>query len=295
MRWPRFAPDRLHDEGLAWLRRITHLLDRRLTLAQHQEVLGLAGLVALLLGCVEYDLGRAGQAEATRQAALSLGQESGDTGIQGWAHEMRAWFALTAGDYRGTIASAEAGETVAAGQGAAVQMAAQRAKAWARLGDRRQAGMALEQGRVLLESLPYPTDPSHHFVVDPSKFDFYAMDCYRLLGDDNLARMYADEVIRSSIDADGAERKPMRVAEARLTLGVVACREGDLDQAIAMGESALVGERRSVPSLMMCAGELSGLLRRHYPREPRAAAYLERLNVLSASTSGTTDRISSNP
>jgi hypothetical protein len=34
----------------------------------------------------------------------------------------------------------------------------------------------------LLESLPYPENLDHHFVVDPGKFDFYAMDCYRLVG-----------------------------------------------------------------------------------------------------------------
>lgn len=79
-------------------------------------------------------------AEGTRKAALTLGDEAGNAAISGWAYEMRAWYALTQGDYRGVIAAAEAGEAVAAHDGAAVQLAAQRAKAWARLGDRRQAG-----------------------------------------------------------------------------------------------------------------------------------------------------------
>lgn len=282
--YPYAPPQQLRRDGLGWLRRILALLDRRLTLAQHHEVLRLAGLFALLVGCVEYDLGWTRQAEATRQAALSLGQESADPDIQGWAHEMRAWFALTTGDYRGVIASSEVGETIATGRGVAVQLAAQRAKAWARLGDRRQVAVALDQGRSLLDSLEHPSNLDHHFVVDPSKFDFYAMDCYRLLGDDNLARMYADEVIRSSTGLGGVERKPMRVAEARVTLGVVACREGDLGRAVAMGELALVGERRSVPSLVMCSRELSSTLRRHYPQEAPTMAYLERLHALATAS-----------
>ncbi|MFD0596173.1 XRE family transcriptional regulator [Catellatospora coxensis] len=180
--YPFMASDQLLVEGRAWLRRITSLLQGRLTLAQHQEVLALAGWVALLIGCVEYDLGQRQQAEATRRAALSLGEESGNVDVMGWAYEMRAWFALTQGDYRGTIAAAELGTAIASGKGVSVQLAAQRAKAWARIGDRRQVEVALDQGRTLLESLPYPDDLNNHFVVDPAKFDFYAMDGYRLVG-----------------------------------------------------------------------------------------------------------------
>ncbi|MEV5764827.1 XRE family transcriptional regulator [Micromonospora sp. NPDC052213] len=281
--YPYMASEQLHVEGRAWLRRITALMDRRLTLAQHQEVLTLAGWVALLVGCVEYDMGQRYIAEGTRKAALTLGEEAGNAAISGWAYEMRAWYALTQGDYRGVIAAAEAGEAVAAHDGAAVQLAAQRAKAWARLGDRRQVETALDKGRTLLESLPYPEDTDHHFVVDPAKFDFYAMDCYRIVGEDRLAEMYAREVIRSSTEPDGTERKPMRNAEARITLGVVAARAGDLDQAVSYGRRALEGERQSLPSLLMCSKELATLLRARYPKEPEAVSYLDEVRALSAS------------
>lgn len=280
--YPYMASDQLRVEGRAWLRRITALTDRRLTLAQHQEVLTLAGWVALLVGCVEYDMGLRRIAEGTRKAALTLGEEASNAAVSGWAYEMRAWYALTQGDYRGVIAAAEAGEAVAAHGGAAVQLAAQRAKAWARLGDRRQVETALDKGRSLLESLPYPEDTDHHFVVDPAKFDFYAMDCYRIAGEDRLAEMYAREVIRSSTDPDGTERKPMRNAEARITLGVVAARGGDLDQAVSYGRRALEGDRKSLPSLLMCSKELATLLRERYAKEPEAASYLDEVRALSA-------------
>jgi tetratricopeptide (TPR) repeat protein len=280
--YPYMNSAQLHVEGLAWLRRITDLLDGRLTLVQHQEVLSLAGLVALLVGCVEYDMGRRQGAEATRKAALSLGQEAGNTDVMAWAHEMRAWYTLTQGDYRGTITAAEAGQTVAPHSSAAVQLAAQRAKAWARIGDRRQIEVALDQGRAMLEQLPYPEDLDHHFVVDPAKFDFYAMDCYRLVGEDKLAEVYAHEVMRSSTDPDGTERKPMRNAEARITLGVVAARTGELDQAVSYGRQALDGDRKSLPSLVMCSRELGDLLQQRYPNESQAAAYLEQMRALIA-------------
>jgi hypothetical protein len=156
-----------------------------------------------------------------------------------------------------------------------VQLAAHKAKAWARIGDRRQVEVALEQGRTLLEALPYPDNVDNHFVVDPAKWDFYTMDCYRLVGDDPLAETYAWEVLRTSGD------QPMRTAEARVTLGVVAARAGDLESAVDHGRQALVGERRSLPSLAMCARELATVLTDRYPSEPEVDTYVEALRQLS--------------
>ncbi|MGW3611453.1 hypothetical protein ACWD6N_16425 [Micromonospora sp. NPDC005163] len=195
---------------------------------------------------------------------------------------MRAWYALTQGDYRGVIAAAEAVEATAANDGAAMQLAAQQAKAWARLGDRRQVETSLDRGHRLLESLPYPEDTDHRFVVDPAKFDFYAMDCYRIAGEDRLAEMYAREVLKSSTDPNGQERKPMRIAEARVTLGVTAARTGDVESAIAHGRQALQGDRKSLPSLLMCSRELTSLLAQRYPDQPEVSSYLEEVRTLAA-------------
>jgi hypothetical protein len=132
-----------------------------------------------------------------------------------------------------------------------VQLFAREAKAWARMGGRRQTEVALDKGRRLLDSLPYPENLEHHFVVDPAKFDYYVMDCYRILGVDAMAETLAKEVIQASTDFDGRERAPMRLTEARITLGVVKAREGDLDGVVDLGMRALVGDRKSLPSLLM--------------------------------------------
>jgi len=282
--YPYMASEQLLVEGRQWLRRLAEIQSQRLTLDQHRKILDLAGWLALLVGCVEYDLGQRSAAETTRQAALSLGTDAGDSDITGWAHEMRAWVALTTGDYRSVIAAARAGTERARGRGVAVQLAAQEAKAWARMGDRRQTEVALERGRQLLESLDHPTNLDHHFVVDPSKFDFYAMDAYRLLGEDRLAETYAHEVIRVGTDFDGTERMPMRIAEARITLGVVAAREGDLQRAVAEGERALQGNRRSLPSLLMVSRELAALIKQHHSSDEDGRLYLEHLRDLRQET-----------
>jgi hypothetical protein len=44
--------------------------------------------------------------------------------------------------------------------------------------------------------MPYPENLDRHFVADPTKFDFYAMDCYSMLADDKLAENLANEVIQ---------------------------------------------------------------------------------------------------
>ena len=279
--YPYMPADQLLTEGRAWLRRMTVMQGQRVTLKQHREILVLAGWVALLVGCVEYDTGNRQAAETTRQAALSLGVEADHGDIMGWAHEMRAWINLTGGDYHGVVAAARAGTEITPHSSVAVQLAAQEAKAWARIGDRRQTEVALDRGRRLLDSMPYPENLDHHFVVDPTKFDFYAMDCYRMLADDKMAENLASEVVQASTDFDGRERAPMRLAEARITLGVVAARHGDLDQAVSQGGRALNGQRKSLPSLLMVSRDLTKVLNERYPSEPGTQQYLDQLHTLS--------------
>ncbi len=182
---------------------------------------------------------------------MSLGTEAGNAKIMGWAYEMAAWFALTQGDYRGVIVASEAGREIAGGHSVTVQLAAQKAKAWARLGDRRQVEVALDQGRNLLESLPYPTNLDNHFMVDPSKYDFYAMDCYRIVGEDRLAETYAHEVIGVGTSYDGQERSSARLPNGvgcfpRLRLPgcrVAGCRVGgSVDVVLLVGEAVAGGE-----------------------------------------------------
>ncbi|MFE3183240.1 XRE family transcriptional regulator [Streptomyces violascens] len=284
--YPFMPSAQLLIEGRQWLRRVVELHSKSLTLAQHREVLALSGWLALLVGCVEYDSGDRHAADATRRAALSIATEAENAEVAGWAHEMRAWFALTTGDYRGVISAAQAGTDVAGNHGVAVQLAGQEAKAWARLGDRRQVEVSLDRGRRLLEGMPHPENLDNHFVVDPAKFDFYSMDCYRLVGEDKLARNLAEEVLRAGTDFDGTERSPMRNAEARVTLGVTAAREGDLEQALIMGERALQGDRQSVPSLIMTSRELAAEVRKRYNTDPAAQDYLAHLRALGEEKPG---------
>ena len=103
------------------------------------------------------------------------------------------------------------------------------------------------------------------------------MDCYRHSGQDDLARTYAEEVLRVGTSADGQVRTPMRNAEAHVTLAVVAAREGDLTSAIGYGEQALGGERKSLPTLLMVSQELAALIRSRWPSHPDTEEYIGHL------------------
>ena len=274
--------DQLLTEGRSWLRRVADFQGQRLTLKQHREILTQAGWIALLIACVEYDSGDRQGAETTRQAALGLANEADHAEIRAWAHEIRAWIDLTTGNYHGVVAAARTGIEAAPHHSVAIQLFAQEAKAWARLGDRRSTEVALDKGRRLLEVMPYPDNLDHHFVVDPTKYDFYMMDCYRHLAEDRMAETLASEVIRASTDFDGTVRAPMRQAEARITLGVVAARRGDLEAAINQGERALSAPRKSLPSLLMVSRDLTRVLNDQYPNEPETQAYLDQLHALNS-------------
>jgi tetratricopeptide (TPR) repeat protein len=251
--------------ALTWLEHVNALLDHRLSLAQHQQALSMAGWLTLLASCLHYDLGDDTGAEAARLQAKDIASEVREPEIAGWASEIKAWMALTRGDYYATIAAAQEGMAAAPGYGVAVQLHAQASKAWARIRNRDEAIIEMERGRELLSGMPFPANPRNHFQVDPTKFDFYAMDCWRLTGEDALALAAAETVIRTSTAPDGRAISPMRLAEAELTKAQVLARGGDFDGAIKLAERALLIDRQSLPSLLLSAREVTDELLRIKP------------------------------
>ncbi|MEV4261929.1 helix-turn-helix transcriptional regulator [Kribbella sp. NPDC049584] len=269
----------LRREAHEWLQHVGGMLRRPVGLRAHQELLVAGGWLALLAGCVEYDLGMRSAAEATRTAALQLGREAGHPEIAGWGHEMTAWFALTQGRYQQAIDAAQRGQAIAQSSSVHVQLMAQEAKAKARLGE---AGLSslLASGKELLDRLPYPDRPDNHFKVDPAKWDYYAMDVHRIAGDDDLAIEYATTVITDNTSPDGIELSPMRVAESRITLGIMAGRAGDLEQAVDLGRTGLKSGRQSKVHLLMVAGELDRELRDRFPGEGLVTEFEETLRAV---------------
>lgn len=272
----------LRGEAQGLLRDVSEMLRRPVGLRAHQELLVQTGWLALLVGCLEYDLGLPSAAENTRVAARTLGSEAGASEIIGWAHEMAAWFALTSNRHTEVISHARDGQRAAPHHSVVLQLIGQEAKALARLGRVAELRDVLERGRTLLSTYASTNeDTTHHFIIDVAKWPFYSMDACRLAGDDEMAAEYARLVIDNHTRPDGSIASPMRVSEAQLTLATVAARRGELQAAVHEGMSALTAERKSLPSLLLVAGELDAELHRRYPNEPETSEFRDALRAIS--------------
>jgi tetratricopeptide (TPR) repeat protein len=274
--YPSTPAATLRDRTKRRLQQVIRLLGGRSTLDQHRELLVVAAWLAVLLGCLHYDLGEREEAEAARQAAYQWAKQAGHAELMGWAFEMSAWFALVEGRYEQLIEFAQAGQAIAGTGSAGVQLVLQEAKGWSRLGDHKQADAALNRGAEMLGRMPVPAHPEHHFVFDHAKWMHYAASCYVMLGDNDRAEEHAREVITQHGRPDGTTNAPMRTAQARMDLAIVAARRGMLDQAVAYGESAFEYERQSLTELVSSSADLDNILQQRYRGEQLARDFHDR-------------------
>jgi hypothetical protein len=244
--------------------------------ALRRELLVTIGWLALLLGCVHYDLGEREQAEAARQAAYQAGLQAGHGEIIAWSYEMAAWFALTEGRYHDVADYAQAGQQHAGLTNAMIQLVLQQARGQARLSQRREVHASLDHGAKLLEQLPRPEHPENHFVFDHTKWIFYAATCYTWLGDDEPAEEHARELIAYHSRPDGSSNAPMRTAMSHIDLGLIRARHGDLDEAVEHGLTAFSFDRKTEASLLSHAADLDQLLSDRYADERLADEFHQR-------------------
>lgn len=274
--YPVVSAAALRDRTQERLAQITRLLSGRLTLDQHRELLVITGWLTALLGCIHYDLGEREEAETARRTAYEMARQVGHGELMAWSYEMSAWFALVEGRYQDVVTAARMGQATAGETSAMVQLTLQEARGLARMGDRRAADKALTRGAAALARLPIPTNPDHHFVFDHAKWLFYAATAYTWLEDNDRAEEHALETIQTHTRPDGTSNAPMRVADARIDLGIVYARRGDLDAAVQQGMAALDIERRSLTDLVNRAADLDRVLQMRYRREALAAEFHDR-------------------
>lgn len=254
-------------------RDVVRLLDGRATLAQRRRLLVAGGWLSLLAATVHVDLGHRLAARIARDTATSLGREAGETELVAWAVECAAWEALVDQEWAEAVALARAGQQLAPpGRSAGVQLAAQEARAAARLGDTAAVHAALARAGTALERLPDgPAD--HHFVFDRRKLTGYTATSLAWLGD-GAAEEPAREVIRTATSA-------RRLATARIDLGLVLASLDRPDEAAALGTLA-VDSGRLVPSNVWRAAELATALADRYPDMSETRDYRERYQAAAA-------------
>lgn len=270
--YPTESAEELARRGIRYLSYIFGLLDGRVSLAQHRELLVTGGWLAALLGCLHYDLGNTGAAEAARIMAHNLGEQAGHSEIVAWSYELASWFALVEDRHADVVRWAQTGADQAGRSNAAVQLSLQAARGYAKMGDDR-ALVALQTGRQILDTLPEPDYPEHHFTVDRAKYDFYAGTIWTWLGsDDAVADKHVRLAAAKCVLPSGQVRWPMRLAMSELDLAQIASRRGDLDEAVTHGAQALQFSRRSA-QLLHRAAEFGYRLAARYPGESLVREY----------------------
>ena len=262
--YPKAAPAVLVPRVQQRLRFLAKLLEGRVTLTQHRHLLVASGWLATLLACLQFDLGDRDGAEASQAAAYTFARQAEHRELLAWTYELLAWWSLVDRRHDDVIEYARTGLEIAPNTSAGVQLAVQQAKGWSRLGDAARADKSLRTAGTVLSRLPRPEHPEHHFVFDASKLSFYAATCYTWLGDRDHAREQAEQVIRQCLEVPGQVRWPIRLAETRVDLGLVAAREGEIDEACELGRLALASERKSGSTLGRVA-ELDAVLMREHP------------------------------
>lgn len=78
----------------------------------------------------------------------------------------------------------------------------------------------------------------------------------------------------------------MRNTEARVTLGTVAARQGDVDGAVEWGTAALSTGRKSLPSLLMVTRDLTAAIQGAAPDAPQTREYTEQVRAVQSATRG---------
>lgn len=260
------------------LRYVSELVDAKSTLAQKRRLLVVGGWLSLLAATLHTDLAQKRPATAARDTAFDLGGHAGQPEIQAWAFEIDAWSALVNRDYPAALVATEAGAVRAPrGSSVAAQIAAQEARAAARLKDSSRTLASLRTANAALADLSVPERPEHHFTYDARKLEWYTGTVLAWLGDDRTAESIARDVIRQ-YERDTAS--PRRLITARVDLGLVlAGREPD--EAAQLG-SAAIASGWLVPSNSWRAGELESVLSRRYPDLPEARQLREQWRDFAA-------------
>lgn len=218
------------------LRYVVGLLSGRTRLDEHRRLLAAAGWLAVLRSVLEFDVRNRGAADASRDLALRLGVQAGHPEIVAWSFEVEAWWALVDERWRDAVDLSRKGQAAAPrASSAMVQLTVQEARAWARIGDRREAPAALKRGAVALAALPIPEHSEHHFVFDASKLSFYSGTIYAWLGMSGPAEEHALDVIAECGDG----RWSTRVANSWVDVGLARLHRGEVDGATEAGQRAL--------------------------------------------------------
>ena len=253
--YPRSSPVDLLVRSRHYLTYVARLMDARMTLSERRRLMVVGGWISLLAATCEIDLGRRNVASLRLRAAAHLASETDHPEILGWVLETRAWQHLTEGNYHEAVRLAQSSQSVAPRNSSAfIQAIAQEGRAWSRLGDAVETRRALARVERLVEPLPAPERPEHHFRYDPAKSDAYLATTLSWMGDP-AAEPYARGVLERIEGLARGNARPRRAASARLDLALALLAANQPEEAVHRALEA-VTSGRLVPSSYWRAAEI---------------------------------------
>jgi len=265
------SPGVLASEAFAARLYVGALLDGKLTVSEHRDLVALAGWLAALLACLVSDLGDRRAAAAWSADALARGREAGHAELTAWAHEIRALLAFYSGRPRDAVDAAREGQTVAPnGSPVQVQLLGQELRAWARLGELDEAEATLRRAETAADALPLAATSDGLFGINAVSVPYYATTTFLALGQPQCAESHAQEVL--ALLPPGLH--PTMAALAGVDLGLARAGLGQPDGACEAGFLAL-GTQRLASSVLTRADELDTALQRSYPATAAARDFHE--------------------
>ncbi|MFH9123861.1 transcriptional regulator [Streptomyces globisporus] len=216
--------------GIATRSRIVHFLNAEaapLLRGGHSDALGrslhraTAGLVAVA-GICAYDSDAHGLAQRYFHQALRLAKSSGDRGLGGYVIALLVTQSLFLGDYRRSIAFAEAALRAAGGHitpALAADLHAMQAKAYAQLGDAASARACIGRAEAQAGRIHTGREPDETGYVQPGLVDVQVAEALIGLGDLPAAREHAASAARAPAHDRGRVHRLAMLSHIELLQG----------------------------------------------------------------------------
>jgi hypothetical protein len=268
------------------LREIESLRGHRLHQSDLKRLEVASGWTYLLLAATRFDIGDRSAAEAAREAAEFMGQETGNPEITAWALETAAWWSNFEGRWRQSLDFAVEGARLAPiATSARVMNLGKQLMTHGRMRNIRELERVLESAAEQVAKMPKPLHPDNHFVFDAPKLAFYAATAYAWAGDLQRAASNARDVIERAGGPGEPGWVPTRVAISRLDLASALVGSGDLDEA--SGEAGRAFDAFVRNDTLIRASELAAQMEGRWPRSKEPGILRERISAARQSLAGT--------
>jgi hypothetical protein len=249
----------------------------RRTLAQARDLAHHAGMLSVVLAWLAHDLGHSRTVQAYCDDAAELGLQAGAPEVAAWAEDVRCTDHLYAELPLDALTAAIRGLALAPrGSNAAVRLAAQVARAHARLGDSHAYMHAARDAHRHRDHLP--AHATGLFAVDATRILSYDATSQRWLGNYTQARDAALAAAASYAALPGPQGAPTRLAVARLDAALAHAALGDPEAAVHIAREA-IGAGHPAHAALQRARQLDGQLRRLHPASGVTAAFHDELRA----------------